>query len=100
MNEHDFDLYIKKISYQLNNLKAKFNTVPETNIQIPDIEKIKKDTLEVLNYAHTHFNIIVPENDTKMEYLYKSENCIDYTWPDKVVLPSENGRSFSNFTKL
>ena len=41
--------------------------------------------MEVLNYAKTQFNVIVPENDCKMQYIYKSEELIDFSWTDRYV---------------
>ena len=80
MTNEEFASYMKGIeSYLLNVCKLKSIT------KLPDIEKIKKDTMEVLNYAKTQFNVIVPENDCKMQYVYKSEDLIDFSWPDRYV---------------
>lgn len=80
ITKEELDLYLKGIENYLLNVRK---TTLLSNI--PDIEKIKKDTIEVLNYAKTQFNVIVPENDCKMQYLYKSQDYIDFTWPDRYV---------------
>lgn len=52
MTNEEFASYMKGIeSYLLNVGKLKSIT------KLPDIEKIKKDTMEVLNYAKTQFNV-------------------------------------------
>lgn len=41
--------------------------------------------MEVLNYAKEQFNVIVLENDCKMEYVYKTEDLIDFSWADRYI---------------
>lgn len=59
------------------------------------IEKIKRDTLQVINYAKKQFNVIVAENDSKMQYIYKSQDYLDFTWSDRYVkYVKENNQKF------
>lgn len=81
MDDNDVNIYLEHLNSVINQLK---NKNANSNL-IPDIVKIRKDTYEVLNYAKKHFNVIVPENDAKMEYLYYPNGEIDFTWPDKYI---------------
>ena len=79
MGDNELYSYFDNISKYLSQVKQK-------GTEIPDIGKIKKDTIEVLNYAKTQFNVIVSENDCKMQYIYKDQNELDYTWSDRYVM--------------
>lgn len=81
MNENDINSYIENINSYLLQIKNNNKKIKGA----PNIEKLRNDTIEVLNYAKHHFNVIVPENDAKMQYLYLPNGEIDFTWPDKYV---------------
>lgn len=46
---------------------------------------IKETSLLDEDIASRHFNLIVAENDTKMEYVYKAEKTFDFTRADKLI---------------
>jgi len=46
---------------------------------------IKETSLLDEDIASRHFNLIVAENDTKMELVYKAEKTFDFTRADKLI---------------
>jgi len=77
-----FDNMLKRFEEWKKNFKPEPGK-PE--FKFPDPPKYPKGPLPDLNLAKEHFNVIVADNDTKMENIYPAEDTFNFDMADRFV---------------
>ena len=81
----------EELEADLNRIKKHIEEFKKTHPQPPangfkiEVPKLPKGPFPDLDIVKNHFNLIVAENDTKMESVYKGEDDFSFTMPDSYV---------------
>lgn len=96
MTPEEIEADFLKMKARFEQFKKNFKAPPGAPVfKFPEPEKFPAGTTPDLDIARAHFNLIVAENDTKMERVYKGPDNYDWTMADRYVkFAKENKQDF------
>ena len=86
MTKEELEEHFKQMAIRMEEFRKKFSPPPGApQFKFPDPPKMPEGPLPDLEIAKKHFNLVVAENECKMESVYKGPDTFDFTGADKLL---------------